>query len=181
MKIGFLLGSFDPIHIGHMSMATSVLNEQLVDKVLFVPTKQNPWKSKSTNFFDRGIMIMKALYGLENCEICPIEWNIESPNYSYKTLQLLKEYYFNDELYLILGADTALNIINWENSNWIVDNYKIITISREGCGIKTDVQLDLNISSTKIRNLAKDNKILYPLVPLEVENYIKQNNLYKNE
>ena len=89
MRIGLLLGSFDPIHIGHISMATSVLNEQLVDKVLFVPTKQNPWKPKSTSFIHRNMMIMKALYGFENCELCPIEWSIESPNYSYKTLQLL--------------------------------------------------------------------------------------------
>ena len=40
-KIGILLGSFDPIHIGHIAMATSCLNEGLVDEVLFTPTMQN--------------------------------------------------------------------------------------------------------------------------------------------
>ena len=44
MKVGLLLGSFDPIHIGHVHMATEALNRGLVDQVFFVPTMQNPWK-----------------------------------------------------------------------------------------------------------------------------------------
>lgn len=41
MKVGFLLGTFDPIHMGHLYMITSVLNENLVDEVVVVPTMQN--------------------------------------------------------------------------------------------------------------------------------------------
>lgn len=50
-RIGLLLGSFDPIHIGHLYMATQALNNKLVDKVLFVPTFQNPWKEQSIDFW----------------------------------------------------------------------------------------------------------------------------------
>ena len=43
-KIGVLLGSFNPIHMGHLHMAASALNAELVDEVVFVPSVQNPWK-----------------------------------------------------------------------------------------------------------------------------------------
>ena len=46
MKIGILLGSFNPIHMGHLHMAASALNAGLVDEVVFVPSVQNPWKKK---------------------------------------------------------------------------------------------------------------------------------------
>lgn len=49
-KIGFLMGSFDPIHIGHLFMASEALNKNIVDEVVFVPTFQNPWKPQSTDF-----------------------------------------------------------------------------------------------------------------------------------
>ena len=42
MKVGFLLGSFDPIHMGHLYMASSTLNAGLVDEIVFVPSDQNP-------------------------------------------------------------------------------------------------------------------------------------------
>ena len=42
MRIGLLLGSFDPIHNGHIIMAASATNLGFVDKVFFVPSAQNP-------------------------------------------------------------------------------------------------------------------------------------------
>ena len=44
MKIGLLFGSFNPIHIGHLIIANSVLN--IVNKTWFILSPQNPLKSK---------------------------------------------------------------------------------------------------------------------------------------
>lgn len=63
MKIGVLLGSFDPIHIGHIAIVSKVLNEGLVDKVLFLPAVQNPWKHRKVVNVDlRADMIRSAMY-----------------------------------------------------------------------------------------------------------------------
>lgn len=63
MKIGILLGSFDPIHIGHIAIVSKVLNEGLVDKVLFLPAVQNPWKHRKAVSVDlRSNMIRSAMY-----------------------------------------------------------------------------------------------------------------------
>ncbi len=51
MKVGFLLGTFDPIHMGHLYMITSALNDNLVDEVVVVPTMQNVWKDREATEF----------------------------------------------------------------------------------------------------------------------------------
>lgn len=188
MKIGLLLGTFDPIHIGHVNMATSVLNSGLIDEVLFVPTMQNVFKEgKPASFYYRCHMIYLALQGIKNCEVCSIDYKSTEPYYSYKTLTLIKEIYPEDELYLILGSDVVREIHKWEKSNWILENFKIIAINRSGDKLipspedKCIYSIDSNmeISSTWIRNLIKDNKEIIPLVPKAVKNYIETYGLYK--
>ena len=91
MKIGVLLGSFDPIHMGHLYMATSALNDNLVDRVLFVPSVQNPWKEESTDFRHRCFMVQLAIDELDHCHLSSIDFRTSEPHYSVNTLMLLKE------------------------------------------------------------------------------------------
>lgn len=177
MKLGVLLGSFDPPHMGHLHMANTILNKEFVDKIMFVPTVQNPWKEKSTDFKTRCFMIQMALNDMDNCYLSTVESRISEPYYSYKTLELLQQEYPNDELYLIVGSD--LDIKNWNNGQWIIDNFKIITIARNVLTGSEDISEIWNVSSTEIRELVKKNKQLYPLVPKVISQYIKQFNLYK--
>ena len=169
MKLGILLGSFDPIHIGHLCMAQNALNENLVDNVIFVPAYQNPWKSKSTDYGDRYCMTKFAIKNMKKCSISNIELDTPEPHYTSDTLKYLKEIYPNDELYLLMGEDVYNDISKWYEGEWILSNFKFIMYSRNV----------YNISSTEIRNLIKENKQIYPLVPESVCEYIAINNLYK--
>ena len=181
MKVGFLLGSFDPIHMGHLYMASSVLNVGLVDKVVFVPSVQNPWKENSTDFRNRCFMIQLAIDDMEHCSLSSIDYRNTEPYYSVNTLKMLKEEYPEDDLYVIVGVDIVNDIKNWHEGQWILDNFKLITISREGyldAGIP-DIRKTLNVSSTEIRELAREKKQIYPLVPKVISQYIKRFNLYK--
>lgn len=181
MKVGFLLGSFDPIHMGHLYMASSALNAGLVDEVVFVPSVQNPWKENSTDFRNRCFMIQLAIDDMEHCSLSSIDYRNTEPYYSVNTLKMLKEEYPEDDLYVIVGVDIVNDIKNWHEGQWILDNFKLITISREGyldAGIP-DIRKTLNVSSTEIRELAREKKQIYPLVPKVISQYIKRFNLYK--
>ena len=181
MKVGFLLGSFDPIHMGHLYMASSALNAGLVDEVVFVPSVQNPWKENSTDFRNRCFMIQLAIDDMEHCSLSSIDYRNTEPYYSVNTLKMLKEEYPEDDLYVIVGVDIVNDIKNWHEGQWILDNFKLITIAREGyldAGIP-DIRKTLNVSSTEIRELAKEKKQIYPLVPKVISQYIKRFNLYK--
>ena len=188
-KIGILLGSFDPIHIGHIAMATSCLNEGLVDEVLFTPTMQNVFKErKATDFLHRCNMISTALIDLPNCKLNSIDCMTNPPYYSYNTLKLIKEIYSEENLYLILGTDTIKELPSWNESEWIINHFGLIEVTR-GLDVSCAksplaneiVRLDLNISSTSIRKLLSEKKEVIPYLRQSVKDYIKYHNLYNNE
>jgi nicotinic acid mononucleotide adenylyltransferase len=80
-----------------------------------------------------------------------------------------------------VGADTALNIRNWYEGEWILENFKLITVARPGYEDPAivDIPMTLNISSTEIRELVKNKKQIYPLVPRIVSQCIKRFGLYE--
>nr|DAW84367.1 MAG TPA: nicotinate (nicotinamide) nucleotide adenylyltransferase [Caudoviricetes sp.] len=183
MKVGFLLGTFDPIHMGHLYMITSALNDNLVDEVVVVPTMQNVWKeTQAINFQHRCFMVQLAIDEIDNCTLSSIDYRTPDPHYSYQTLQLLKEDYPDEDLYLIVGADIVDDIINWKEGQWILDNFKLIVVNRTGSSFKASVEgyisNTFDISSTMIRYLIKDGKQIYPLVPKAISQYIHRFSLY---
>lgn len=105
----------------------------------------------------------------ESVLINDIEKTLEPPYYSYKTLKNLKEIWNSAELYLICGSDVYDEIKNWKNSEWILENFKLLPISRD----------DVPISSTNIRDLVRNDEDPYPFVTHNVKKIINENNLYK--
>ena len=205
MKIGLLLGSFDPIHIAHINMASCVLNSGLCDKILFVVAKQNPWKEKEPVGFElRCKMIEEAIKPFGNkCEVCKLEDTIEPPTYSYKVISLLLEQYKEDELFLICGSDTIDLVPQWRKfETHIKDKIGFIEIIRNS---STEIENDtkpfivrscfretltnkeiwiirmqkMDASSTLVRAMIKNGMNPYPYVTENVFNIIQEYNLYK--
>lgn len=125
MRIGLLLGSFDPIHIGHLNIASCVLNSGLCDKVLFVVAKHNPWKKdKPAPYEVRCQMVEASIKGFNGrCEVCRFEEESnEEVVYSYIPITMALERYPNDEIYIICGEDTLRKIPNWKNFDTHIKN-----------------------------------------------------------
>lgn len=182
MKVGLLLGSFDPIHIGHVHMATEALNRGLVDQVFFVPTMQNPWKEhKPVDFSIRCAMIKDTIAPIKNCYLCSVEEQLRPPFHSSTTLKAILSDFPEAEFYLIVGIDTAVHINDWYEGDWIAKNFKFITVKRPDFDETAvyDIDKSIDVSSTSIRRMVKEGKIIYPLVTEKVNNYIQNLNLYK--
>ena len=200
MKIGLILGSFDPIHIAHINLASCVLNANLCDKVLFVVAKQNPWKNNEPTPFNlRCEMISASLRPFQDkCDVCALEEEIEPPTYSYKVLDLIREKHPNDELYLIVGSDTLEGLHLWRKyEEKIKPFFKVISVERDSLLTKTNddkpflindnddnlkgiAPLTMIISSTIIRNMISQGMNPYPYVTQETLEIINKFNLYKN-
>lgn len=179
-RLGIFLGSFNPIHNGHLQIATSAIIQDLVDEILFVPTMQNPWKDEyEATFWDRCTMIRRAISPFSKCILSEMEAFCDPPYYTCNTLKALRNYYTDCELLLIVGSDIVDQIITWKYGEWILKNFKCIVVGRPGYnGHKVDVEEVSSLSSTEIRNKVKEGKSIENLVPRSVANYIEKTKLY---
>lgn len=199
MKIGLFFGSFDPIHLGHLCLITSILNRNLVDKVIVIPAWQNPDKD-STPFSKRWLMCYQATKTIPNVECWQIESNLHDKLKTdtiptYKVIETLKEsgVYKNNDVYIITTSETFSEIPTWEHSDEILNNNFIIVkhkrdmdwklmekVTSRGynCIGKTDLAF-INISSTEIRDMIKNDMVILPYVTENVDLIIRRSNLYK--
>lgn len=208
MKIGFFMGSFDPIHIGHINVIREALDKASLDKVIVVPSGHNPWKKdiEPAPFDLRVAMIAAAIkpFG-DKVEVSSIESTFEPPFYSNKPLKYFIEKYIGEkeanELYIICGSDTAEKIPFWKNAEEdIIPYYTILAFDRKEDKLEKSTTINyakgpsgkyypythfhiepFPVSSTLIRIMTKEKECLYPLLPEEVIKIIEKNNLYKNE
>ena len=151
MKIALYLGSFNPFHNGHLKVVKTALEDFGMDKVIIVPTMQNPAKKEKVLDIDKRKQLIEfSLRSFEylhrsfpKTEISSIEKELIPPYYSYATLHALKNEYCNDEVFILCGEDTMKDIPNWMNGGQILQDYNFIVVDRP----KND------ISSTAIREM----------------------------
>ncbi len=192
-KTGLFFGSFNPIHAGHMIIAQTMLNYGL-DEIWFVVSPHNPHKEKKTllNDLQRLYMARVAVEDNSRFYVSDIETKLDQPSYTVNTLAHLREKYPEKDFALIMGYDNLLTLHKWKNPDEIVKHHKIYVYSRE---VKEPtegenkfllhenvVQVEtplLHISSTKIREMIKEEKDIRYLVTEPVYKYITEMNLYK--
>lgn len=170
-KIGLFFGSFNPIHNAHIKIANDVINRGLIDKVLFVPAKQNPFKEPyEISDIDRLIMV-SLVTRHPYIDICMVEFtNKLNSTKTYDVYHYIKSHSNpNDNLVIICGSDTYEEIHNWYRGEELLQE-EFLVYKRDSS----------DISSSCIREKIKLGQDFKDLVPEIVYNYIKANNLYVN-
>jgi nicotinate-nucleotide adenylyltransferase len=188
MKIGLYFGSFNPIHVGHLIIASHVANHTKVDQVWLVVSPQNPLKKASTllNEYHRLHLVKKALEKDDQLKASDIEFKLPKPSYTIDTLTFLAEKYPTYSFSVIMGSDSFQNIHNWKNFDQIIKNYSIYVYLRPGFEITNVLENVtvlkaplLEISSTTLRHAIREGKSIRYMVPESVQEEIENNNYYK--
>lgn len=185
-KVALFGGSFNPIHNHHISMVNEILNKKTADEVWIIPSKNHPFNKQLAPAEDRINMINLA-FNNPYIKINTIEINSPETNYTIRTVQKLKAQY-PYEFYWTIGADILADMKDkWYGLEDLLKETEFIIFNREGCPINyipnMKIKTVFNIpthgeSSSRIRRLASQNKPLKELVPLNVEEYIKEKRLY---
>lgn len=189
MNIGLYFGSFNPIHIGHLIIASHVLNETELKKIWFVVSPQNPFKINN-QLLDENQRLQLARLATENdnrMKVSDIEFGLPRPSYTIDTLTHLKEKYPEYNFSIIMGSDSFQNLDKWKNFEMIAKEYSILVYKREGFEITNKhgakiVELEaplLQISATHIRKLVKEGKSIRYMVPEIVREEIEIRKFYK--
>ena len=189
MKIGLYFGSFNPVHIGHLIVASHVANHTDMQQVWFVVSPQNPLKPAAglLNEYHRLHMVHIAIEEDPRLKVSDVEFKLPKPSYTIDTLTYLQEKYPQHEFSIIIGSDSFQNLSKWKNSELLMERYPFIIYKRPGfepgdtSRAKTTILNAplLDISATAIRNNIKQGKSIRYLVEEKVREEIEQNNYYK--
>ena len=183
MKIALYLGSFNPFHNGHRDVILTAIKDFGMDRVIIVPSMQNPWKKEKALDFDKRVEIIckavdsiwfkdpkkykKELSPLFNyISVEDIEKSLIPPYYSYATLHALKTKYCNDDIYILCGEDTMKSIPDWMHGGKIIEDYDFLVVDRPANAI----------SSTQIREILRTrNKMDAYYSDEKLANYVYPN------
>lgn len=196
-RVGIFGGTFDPIHMGHLIVAETIMDEFHLDKVVFIPAAVPPHKldKQISPAKHRYMMTMLATCSNPRFQVSDMEMHRQGPSYSRDTLaQLIEEHGRDTEFYFIVGADSVENLHTWNRIDELLTMCHFIGASRPGC--MPDMEKiaqrfgplvekihcletpELEISSTEIRHRVGQKRTIRYIVPETVEQYIYKEKLY---
>lgn len=185
-RIGLFGGTFDPPHLGHLLIAQEALTAVKLDEVWFVPVSTPPHKERAglTSGKDRYDMVKAALLQEGRFRVCDIELIRKGKSYTIDTVRELKRTYPDNEFFFLIGGDMVDMLPEWRGIDELKQLVTFVAFNRPGASAKSqpDVHfvpfVEVNISSSLIRErLAKGKPIRYFVTP-EVEQLIEERNLY---
>ena len=181
-------GSFDPIHVGHVSLASEVIASGLANEVWFMVSPQNPHKEQQ-NLTDENVrleMVRLAIQGNEHFKACDFEFNLPRPSYTRNTLNALEGSFPDREFVLLVGADNWEKFDRWYKHGEILERYGIIVYPRDNSsvpmlpdGVKWLSARLYDVSSTQIRGIVAQGGDISGLVTADVKDFIDKSGLYK--
>lgn len=197
--IGIMGGTFDPIHTGHLLTAEYVRDAYGLEKVLFIPAANSPFKleKKVESAEDRLAMTQLAVADNPHFEASDIEMRREGVSYTSDTIALLRARFGPDvPLYFITGADAINDLPAWHHPRDLLELCHFIAATRQGTaldlpklraffGALCDAHIhelatpELEISSTEIRARIRQGRSIRYMVPESVETYIRKEGLYR--
>ena len=191
MKIGLYFGSFNPVHHGHLIIASYLQQNTDLDQVWMVVSPQNPFKENHTllNEYQRLALVRLAVEGEINIKAIDIEFRLPKPSYTIDTLTYLEEKYPQHEFAVIMGSDGLQNLDKWKSSEILIKRYPIYVYERPGFQIDTKLNINnlnvskapmLEISASLLRRMIQAGKSIRYLVPDAVKEEIEANGYYKN-
>jgi nicotinate-nucleotide adenylyltransferase len=192
VKIGFLGGSFDPVHFGHLLAAQDAYEQMGLDRLILVPAAQAPLKPSDvqSSSDDRLAMLRASIEWDKRFEISDLELRRGGVSYTIDSARHFRRLYSNDTLYWIIGGDQLPQLHLWKDIAELARLVEFIFLERPGFPVKARPDIPglrlhrcdghlLAISSTELRERVRRDLSLDYFVPHKAIVYIKAQGLYR--
>lgn len=199
MRIGFLGGTFNPPHNGHINLAGQWSRRLNLDRFLITPTGTPPHKQQSDVSGEARLAMCRIAAEQTGGLLEAFDYEVrrsEQKSYSVITLSALHELYPDSEIFMVMGADMFVTLESWYDFDRLKTLATFCTMPRDGIdamrleahrlhlrevgceGLVADVP-EMNISSSEVRRRVSEGLPISGLVPEGVERYIYEHGLYK--
>ena len=189
--MGFMGGSFDPVHAGHVGVARIAAQALGLDQVWMIPAAQAPLRANAVNVDGRHRVAMLRLAAACDLRLVVSEIEIQRGGVSYTvdTLRALRKSHPSDDFFWILGEDQLARLPGWAEPVALCGLAEFICYSRPGyppadpppiSGLKVHRVEGPSwpVSSTMIRERLRRGETVKGMVPDKVIEYIRENGLY---
>jgi len=200
LRLGILGGTFDPPHVGHLTLAEEARLALGLDQVLFVPAGA-PWRKAERELSareDRLAMVRLAVGDNPTFAVSTVEVNRAGPSYTADTMTELGDQFGREtELFFIMGADSLADFPHWHEPQRILELARLAVAERpepEDVALEEGLAEDLAramrervvwlrmpliaISASAVRERVRRGLSIRYWVPPAVEEYIQQHGLY---
>ena len=195
--IGVLGSAFNPPHLGHLALAQEAAWQLDLSEVILVPTGQAPHKRIADDPGREVRMEMTRLAAADDdrFSVSALEVERDGPSYTYETLEALAQERGDRELVFVMGADAAVGLESWRNPERVVELASLAVARRAGVsdadvgaamrslgceGRATMLEMpQFGVSSSAVRERAKQGRPLRYLVPDPVAGLIEKRGIYR--
>ena len=194
VKIGFLGGSFDPVHFGHLLAAQDAYEQHRLDRLVIVPASQSPMKpgDMQSSAEDRLAMIRAATEWDTRIEVSDVELQRGGVSYTIDSARHFRSLYPNEDLYWVIGGDQLPQLHLWKDIAELAKLVEFIFLERPGYPVRATPPVPglrlhrcdghlLAISSTELRDRTRRHLSLDYFVPHKAIVYIRENDLYRDQ
>jgi len=174
-RIAYYGGSFDPVHRGHLAVATALVPLFALDAFYFIPAFHAPHKPDSlpASPFHRFAMLTLCTAREPRIFVSPLELETSEKRYTVDTLRELHEQNGDSEIYFVMGADSWLDITTWKEWEEVLTIVNHIVVSRPGYEVSFDhVTEQVRKRMIDIRNVSDSEKAIRIAAPLSQEKMI---------
>ena len=191
-KIGFLGGTFDPIHCGHELILNQAIREFDLECLLLCPAFQAPLRDSPPLFTPAQRLEMASLMATDHPRTTVFDYEIkhEKTSYTWNTIQEVKRLNPRAKIYLLIGYDQFLQLPKWKFLRELSKEVHFVVFARGQSHPIPSHSFDLSftlmnnslisVSSTLIRENIQKGKSIKGMVPDAIHSYLQNNHLLTN-
>jgi len=197
-------GSFDPVHVGHLSIAQQALNALKLEKVILLPAATPPHKRDGRELApaaDRLAMCELAVFNLHGLETSDFELRKTGVSYTVETARTLRQAYGPlVRIHFLIGSDSLTELAHWYKVNELIGLLDFAIAERREAPLKDALWHNIraalgseaeerlrsgvvpveqvDVSSTLVRQLLRRGERIPGYLRRDVEDYIRKKGLY---
>ncbi|MFN0066362.1 MAG: nicotinate (nicotinamide) nucleotide adenylyltransferase [Limisphaerales bacterium] len=190
MKLGLYGGSFDPVHLVHLLVAHAAREELGLDRIVFIPAAQSPFKPEQQPAPGplRLRMLRLALAGFPAAAVDDQELRRGGTSFTVDTLRDHAARHPGAALFWLIGADHVPTLPKWREPDALAALATFVVIPRPGAAaaalpapwrLAALRGFPFAVSSSQIRGRVRAGLPVAHLLPPGVADVIVAEGLYR--